>query len=271
VSSTSRSIGLMAEVTVVRAAARSNAEWCDAFCRTHGVAGRFGADCWTSAERTPPLYPDAVTLSPGVAPIRVLSEIDASAGCSVKDSFADLDLIPHGFRPLLHGDWLLWENGDAPVSSSPWLAIETGEQLEAWESAWGALPAGPAFFRPALLANTAITVFARYDDERIAAGAIANRSATVIGLGNLFDARGDLEAAWRGAARAVQARWGPMPVVSYESAEALEAAHQAGFGSVGELAVWMKPATTVTETSGCAAGRKDSPAQVSSRLSRSCA
>jgi len=37
----------------------------------------------------------------------------------------------------------------------------------------------------------------------------------------------------------------PMPVVSYESGEALKAAHQAGFGSVGDLAVWMmKPATT---------------------------
>ncbi len=73
-------------------------EWCDAFCRTHGVAGRFGADCWTSAARTPPLYPDAVTLSPGVTSTRLLSEIDARAGCSVKDSFADLDFGRDGFR-----------------------------------------------------------------------------------------------------------------------------------------------------------------------------
>lgn len=231
----------MAEVTVVRAAARNNAEWCDVFCRTHGVAGRFGSDCWTSAARTPPLYPDAVTLSPRVTSTSVLSEIDANAGCSVKDSFGDLDLGPDGFRPLLHGEWLLWENGDATALPSRWLAIETGEQLVAWESAWGASPAGAAFFRPALLANTAVTVLARYDDDRIAAGAIANRSATVIGLSNLFDARGDFEAAWLEAARAAQARWGLMPVVSYESDEALEAAHQAGFGSVGELAVWIKP------------------------------
>jgi hypothetical protein len=26
---------------LVRTAARNNAEWCDAFCRTHGVRGRF--------------------------------------------------------------------------------------------------------------------------------------------------------------------------------------------------------------------------------------
>jgi hypothetical protein len=232
----------MAEILLARAAARNNAEWCDAFCRTYGVAGRFGADCWTSPKRTPPLYPDAVTLSPGVASLRLLSEIDASDGCSVKDSFADLDLTADGFRRLLSGEWLLWESEDAPSSPSRWSAIESGEQLKAWEAAWGASPAGPAFFRPALLANAAVAVLARYDGDRIVAGAVANRSATLIGLSNLFDARDDLESAWLEAVRAVQAHWGPMPIVSYESDAALEAAHQAGFNSVGELAVWVKPA-----------------------------
>ena len=57
----------MAPVSVVLAAARNNTEWCDAFCRTYGVAGVFHPDYWTSPERTPPLYPDAVTRVPGVA------------------------------------------------------------------------------------------------------------------------------------------------------------------------------------------------------------
>jgi len=39
------------------------AEWCDALCRTHGIAGQFGMDFWSSSRRTPPYYPDAVTLS----------------------------------------------------------------------------------------------------------------------------------------------------------------------------------------------------------------
>jgi hypothetical protein len=54
------------EPDLVRIAARNNAGWCDAFCRTRGVVGHFGEDAWSSAERTPPLYPDAVTLVPGV-------------------------------------------------------------------------------------------------------------------------------------------------------------------------------------------------------------
>jgi hypothetical protein len=234
----------MAMFPVVRAAARNNAEWCDAFCRTHGVVGCFGADWWKSPERTPPLYPDAVTLSPDVASGRLLSEIDASDGCSVKDSFADLDLTPDGFRPLLHGEWLLWEGGDASAASRRWSAVETREQLEEWESAWGPSPAGLAFFRPAILANAVIAVLARYDGDRIAAGAVANRSATVIGLSNVFDTGGDLESAWLDAVRAAQARWGPMPVVSYDSGATLEAAHQAGLDSVGELTVWLKRAIT---------------------------
>jgi hypothetical protein len=231
----------MAKLPVAYAAAQNNAEWCDAFCRTHGIAGRFDAECWTSSERTPPLYPDAVTLVPGVASRQLLSAIDTSDGCSVKDSFADLDLTADGFRVLFRGVWLLREPGDRAPAPSRWLVIETRERLEEWESAWRASPAGPAFFRPALLANGAIAVLARYDGDRIVAGAVANRSAAVVGLSNAFDTDGDLASAWRDAAEAAQARWGPMPVVGYDSGTALGAAYEAGFSSVGELVVWLKP------------------------------
>jgi hypothetical protein len=229
----------MAGVPVVYTAARSNAEWCDAFCRTYGIAGRLEAEFWTSPKRTPPLYPDAVTLAPGIAPAQFLAGIDTSDGCSVKDSFADLDLTPHSFRVLFRGEWL-FRAGDTAPASSRWLVIETREQLEEWESTWRASPAVPPFFRPALLANAAIAVLARYDGDRIAAGAVANRSATVVGLSDVFDTDGDLASAWRDAGRAAQARWGSVPVVSYDSGAALEAAHEVGFGSVGELAVWVR-------------------------------
>lgn len=233
----------MAGVPAVYAAARNNAEWCDAFCRTYGIVGRLEPELWTSPKRTPPLYPDAVTLAPGIAPAQLLAGIDTSDGCSVKDSFADLDLSAHSFRVLFRGEWL-FRAGDTAPASSRWLVIETREQLEEWESTWRASPAEPAFFRPALLANAAIAVLARYDGDRVAAGAIANRSATVVGLSNVFDTDGDVASAWRDAARAAQARWGSVPIVSYDSGAALEAAHEAGFGSVGELAVWVKPAVT---------------------------
>jgi len=231
----------VAKVPIVYAAARNNAEWCDFFCRTYGIAGRFDAELWTSPARTPTFYPDAVTLVPGVAPEQFLSAIDTSDGCSVKDSFANLDLTADGFRVLFRGEWLFREPREAAPTSSRWLVIERREQLEEWESMWRVPPAPPAFFRPALLADAGIAVLGRYDGDRIVAGFIVNRSATVVGLSNVFDTDGDLASAWRDGATAAQERWGPMPVVGYASGAALDAAHRAGFESGGELAVWLKP------------------------------
>jgi hypothetical protein len=227
---------------VVRVAARNNAEWCDAFCRTYAIDGHFDAESWTSRQRTPPLYPDAVTLAPGVTPDRLLSRMDASDGCSLKDSFADLDLTAEGFRPLFYGEWLLWDDpADAPAAASGgWSVVQTRERLGEWESAWGRPPERPGFFRPALLANATIAVIARSDGDRIVAGAVANRSAEAIGLSNVFARDGDRGSAWSEAARAARARWGAMPVLGYDSGAGLEDAHRAGFESIGELAVWLK-------------------------------
>jgi hypothetical protein len=222
---------------LVRVAARNNAEWCDTFCRTHGIAGRFDEDAWWSAERTPPLYPDAVTLVPGVDPGSILARIDAGAGCSIKDSFGDLDLAADGFDVLFRAEWLRLETAASPVAGTEWSAIGTPEELGSWETAWGATE---PFFRPALLADPSIAILALYEDDRIVAGAVANRSATAIGLSNVFDESGDLESAYLGGASAARERWGSLPVVGYDSGAALEAARRAGFAGIGELAVWLR-------------------------------
>jgi hypothetical protein len=228
----------MGERDLVRVAARNNAEWCDAFCRAHGIAGRFEEDAWWSAERTPPFYPDAVTLVPGVDAGRILARIDVGAGCSIKDSFGDLDLAADGFDLLFRADWLRLEAARGTVAATGWSSIETAEELEKWETAWGAAPKAQPLFRAALLADESILVLARYDVGRILAGAVANLSATAIGLSNVFDEGGDLASAYFCGAMAAQERWGPMPVVGYDSGRAREAAVQAGFVSIGELAVW---------------------------------
>jgi hypothetical protein len=235
----------MAAASVVHAAARNNAEWCDALCRTHGITAHFDADSWTSPKRTPPFYPDAVTLDAGVLPAQLLAKIDRRAGCSVKDSFADLELDNEGFRVLFRGEWLLDKREDGLQLPSRWWVVETREQLADWESAWNVSGSTSSLFRPSLLASSAIAVLAQDDGKWIVGGAVVNRSATVIGLSNVFHRHGDLESVWRGAASAAHTRWGPMPVVGYDSGTALDAAHRAGFGTVGELVVWVKkPAVT---------------------------
>lgn len=215
---------------LVRAAARNNAEWCDLFCRTHGVEGRFAEGRWHSPVRTPPYYPDAVTLVPETTAGQALAGIDAGAGCSVKDSFAVLDLEPHGFRPLFRGEWLVAE---PPRPEARWVVVAGA--LNEWSAAWG----DEDFFRPALLDLDDVAVLAAYEDDRIVAGAVANRSASVIGLSNVFHTGGDLASAWREAAATAAAIWPGLPAVAYDAGTSLEAAREAGFSSIGRLAVWI--------------------------------
>ena len=83
-------------------AATANAKWCSA---QGGVRGRWTDTYWYAPRRTAEFYPDAVTLHPFVDADEMLSRIDLYPGASVKDSFATVDLSPHGFEVLLEGDW----------------------------------------------------------------------------------------------------------------------------------------------------------------------
>lgn len=149
----------MSERALIRAAAQNNAEWCDAFCRTHGIVGRFRAGCWFSPVRTPRYYPDAVTLLPEITIEQVLSGIDAGEGCSVKDSFAGLDLASVGFQPLFKAHWLARKPSRSRVRwARRWSVLTTAEQLGEWEVAWAASAEGAGFFKPSLLEDETIAV-----------------------------------------------------------------------------------------------------------------
>lgn len=105
---------------LLRAAVSENAAWCDVFCRIGGVSGVFGPHAWTSPARTPEFYPDAVTLSPDATAADILPFVDASAGCSVKDSFASLELP--GFEVVFSATWLQFpvlSSSGWPSSASP--------------------------------------------------------------------------------------------------------------------------------------------------------
>ncbi|MGW0748853.1 hypothetical protein [Streptomyces sp. NPDC002587] len=227
------------------AAARNNAEWCDAVVRGHGPAGAFAPGAWTSAHRTPPLYPDAVSLAPGAPAAGLVAAIDTDGpGCSVKDSFADLDLAAHGFEVLFEAQWIHRPAGAPQATGSrlEWSEVTTAGELEAWEAAWDG-EESTGLFHPALL-GADIAFLAGRADGRIVAGAVANRGRdAVVGLSNLFahdDA--DTDAAWTGALTAIAARWPDLPVVGYEAGDDLDAAVRAGFAPLGPLRVWLHTA-----------------------------
>jgi hypothetical protein len=152
---------------------------------------------------------------------------------SIKDSFADLDLTPAGFEILFRAGWLSRRPADSQSLPAGWSVVGSPAELDSWQSAWNEATLFPA----ALLAAPDVAVLLRKDSL---AGAVANRSAQVTGLSNVFAHDDDLASAWAEAAEAAQAHWGPRPLVGYASGEGLAAAQQAGFVTIGELAVWLR-------------------------------
>ena len=94
------------DLALAQLAARNNAEWCDIVCRSHRVMGTFHPDARASATRTPEFYPDAVALDRSLSVKRVLSYVDDSTGCSIKDSFGVMDLRAAAFRVLFEAEWV---------------------------------------------------------------------------------------------------------------------------------------------------------------------
>jgi hypothetical protein len=227
---------------LVRAAARNNAEWCDSVCRLHGQAGTYHDGGWTVPKRSPPLYPDAVTLDPSASIDAILAAIDTSPGCSLKDSFACLDLASEGFHVLFEAQWISRE-ADAPSPETSagmhWERVRDPAVLVRWERAWNRYDIPPGLFHPSLLDEDAVMVMAGYRGEAIVAGAISSRSATVASLTNVFSTVGDLDAAWCGSVAAVAALVGDVPLVGYERGDDLEAAQRYGFALLGPLRVWI--------------------------------
>ncbi|MGN9776934.1 hypothetical protein ACTMS0_14400 [Micromonospora sp. H33] len=220
-------------------AVRDNAAWCDLVCRTHGLTGVSDADAWSVPRRSPTWYPDAVTLRPGVDATRLLDRIDADPGASVKDSFADLDLSPYGFRILFDAQWI-HRPPDAALASHdsaagrhgpPLTPVTTAEALGAWAEAHG----GGPLFRPALLTDPRVTVLARLDAGAVAGGAILHRSGPAVGVSNVFARTvppAEIWAALVGAAPGAA-------LVGYESGDDLTVARSAGFRPIGPLRVWL--------------------------------
>lgn len=217
-------------------AARNNAEWCDAVCRTHGLEPAFAADAWTSRRRTPPHHPDAVTLRPDVSVDDLLSRIDASPGCSIKDSFASLDLQPFGFRVLFEGRWIARSGLPSPAGDAElrWSVVRTPETFGAWEAA--ARGDDPTVvLRPELLGSESVVLVAGTVDDRVVAGAALNRSAAVVGISNFFTTTQRAARVWRSCIGFVDSLFEGATIVGYvPSPTSVD-----GFDAHGPLRVWI--------------------------------
>jgi hypothetical protein len=239
----------MVDAELVEEAAQNNAEWCDAVCRTHGIRGEFASDAWTSAARTPPLYPDAVTLAPGSVADALLARVDADPGVTVKDSFGDLDLASEGFDVLFDATWVhrpgaladtetSSRNGDAQVS---WSTVTAPGSFATWLFAWSRFnPGQQRVLLPGLLEDPKVSVLAGIRDDEIVAGGVVNKSASCLGISNVFDGTGDALSTLDGFANAAAGIAPGLPVLGYVSPEAVGAVAQVGFSPIAPLRVWTR-------------------------------
>jgi hypothetical protein len=221
------------------AAAESNAGWCDLVCRSHGIPTSMARQQWVALRRAPVRYPDAVTLLPGAAPDELLRLVQNDAGCSVKDSFADLDLAPLGFDELFEGRWIFRGPALPTVDAAAiWSVVETDEELGEWALAAGA----PDTFRGELLRNPSLRILSARAHGAVQAGAIANRSASAVGVSNVFTTKAmAADEVWASLPTAIAGHFYGMPLAGYECGDDLAPALAAGFVAIGALRVWVRP------------------------------
>jgi hypothetical protein len=92
----------------------------------------------------------------------LLARIDTSAGCSIKDSFASLDMTAYGFRVLFDAQWILHRGTAIPPirDGSRWEVVRDGDGLAAWERAWRGNDGPPGVFRTEILDHDSVSVLA---------------------------------------------------------------------------------------------------------------
>jgi hypothetical protein len=196
---------------------------------------RFEPELWINSGEALTFYPNVVTL---VAIDRVQTAIaETEDGFTVKDSFALLDLAPLGFVPLFEAMWI-WRDAQPMKAEDPaaWHIVRDAASLVGWEEAWRDGAPGPSPFRPALLEARDHAFIAAEIEGRIVAGCVASRSASVVGVSNLF---GAAELA-SGCLASVQSFAPNLPVVGYETDPALEGMKSLGFQALGPLRVWLR-------------------------------
>ena len=228
--------------SAAREVAYNNAMWCDVVCRALDLATTFGDRAWSARARSPQGYPDAVSLDPTATAHDVLALVDAGPGCSVKDSFAALNLRSAGFTVLFEAQWIHREPGSprtGPVL--PWQVVSTPAELAGFAAAHG----NPEAVVDALLGEQDIRVLAAIDDAVLLAGVVLNRTGQVVGVSNLFTTAAGraelaLEAVWSDVVVVAAKLFPGAPLAGYEAAQDLPPAIDAGFRTVGPLRVWIR-------------------------------
>lgn len=217
------------------AVAASRAWYEDVF-RLHGIATECADGLWRALTDPPRWHSAAKTLRRGVAAERVAQAVERFENCAVADSYADLDLAHHGFRPLFRASWV-WRSAAKDWSGWPegWSVVTDEAALGEWNAGNDTADVLP----PAVLENRRFTFLARRDRGEMLAGAVLHRVEGVVELSNTWTAGGVDDMTAHLVECATQLHPG-LPLVGYDSGNALELLLDAGFEALGPHVVWVR-------------------------------
>jgi hypothetical protein len=239
----------MLDDRVIRAA-RNNAKWCDAVCRSHGNPGEFHDDMWLNRHPVPRFYPNAGTLAePSEHQLDLIGELMSARlprGWAIKDSFYMLDLASRGFQRLFAAEWIYLPSSKvkqlaAAEKAMRWEVVRSDRALTEWESAFSRSAGDDCedkIFVPPLLEDKEIAVVAGHRDGDIVAGAIGNRSDGVVGWSNVFAPKAEMLVRAAESIATIARIFPELPIVGYEHGDDLRNAHALTFESIGPLRVW---------------------------------
>jgi hypothetical protein len=219
----------------IQVAVENNARWCDLVCRSHGITTSWLEGFWVSRQPSPKFYPEGITLEENVSPEQMVDELPAGI-CSVKDSFADLDIASHGFELLFEARWIYRAPTARAAPPAGWTPVSTERDFVRWRQACGLTDVLPV----ALLRDESVSVLQRKSTRDVSAGAVLNRSGSVVGLTNLFSTSVPLDEVWRDVAALCGQHFPSCPIVGYERGGDLDHAIHTGFTDLAALRVWLQ-------------------------------
>jgi len=218
-------------------AAENNADWYAMMFDLHGLRYRRDALGFRAIDPPPPYHGTHTWTAPDRSD-DILNRIKQDMrpnGFGIKDSFSTLDLTPFGLKRLFEAEWILCE--DAPQADvSNWEWIRTPQALQSFETAWetNGSPSDKRQFPDPILDRPDVRLWARRAKGSYDAGCIANLSQDCVGLSNVFG-----EDAFPATLALTKAFGRTLPIVGYESGEALKDAKRAGCESIGPLCIWV--------------------------------
>ncbi len=218
----------------LRLAIDASVGWYEDLCALHGVGSIIANGLWSSIEAPPPLHSDAVAMEPMVTLDEVQMRLEGRTHAGFKDSFGTVPADAAGMEVLFSATWIHREPLDLPPTGK-WSALRDAEELATWTANHDTANV----LLPGLLARGHFRILACRVEGSIVAGAVARLASGGVDVSNVHAIPG-YAVDWEELAADIADIFPGRPMVGYERGDALMAAVDGGFQTIGDLRVWVR-------------------------------